>query len=142
MLYTRLVIAILPSVTLLVLGIIQVNLVSALAFAMLPSVTLLVLGIIQVNLASALAFRNVGFCPHNSHPSKNQTMHCLLHKSSLVRICNPHLVIFRISNPSSPAFHSTSDGNCSQRKCWRIANPDSISCWIANPTQRRTYPLS
>ena len=55
---------------------------------------------------------------------------------SLVRICNPHLVIFRISNPSSPAFHSTSDGNCSQRKCWRIANPDSISCWIANPTQR------
>ena len=25
----------------------------------------------------------------------------------------------------------------SQRKCWRIANPDSISCRIANPTQRR-----
>ena len=55
---------------------------------------------------------------------------------SLVRICNPHLAIFRISNPSSPAFHSASDGNCSQRKCWRIANPDSMSCWIANPTQR------
>ena len=52
------------------------------------------------------------------------------------RICNPPASSIRICNPK--AHKATNATSC---KCWRIINPYTQHCRIANPAERRQYKL-